>query len=120
MERPSHSPTTLRNGTGLPRENVSEDQDLDCPVEIPKTQWQWIEMLQEKRDTPISDEDRRRLEQELTADTCKNYIHHLKEKYEKKSGSKFINIFEPVVEGLKSYTDGLNTLTENSVGLSTT
>ncbi|KAM0515852.1 hypothetical protein ACHAPE_005931 [Trichoderma viride] len=61
-----------------------------------------------------------RLEKELTADTCKIYINHLKEKYEKKGGSKFMNVIKPVVEGLKAYTDGLNTLTKNSLGLSIT
>lgn len=103
---------------GLQRENVSENQDADGPTKSLETKWQWLESLQETHDTPISDKDRRRLEQELTADTCKIYINELKAKYEKKGGSKFMNAFEPVVEGLKAYTDGLNTLTKNSAGLS--
>lgn len=41
-----------------------------------------LKKLQEEHDTPISDENRRRLEQELTADTCKIYINHLKVSFE--------------------------------------
>lgn len=120
MERPSRSSTTPGHETRLPRENVSEKQDADSPARIPKTQWQWLKKLQEEHGTPISDENRQRLEQELTADTCKIYINHLKEKHEKKGGSKFMNAIKPVVEGLKAYTDGLNTLTKNSLELSIT
>ncbi|UKZ71295.1 uncharacterized protein TrAtP1_012255 [Trichoderma atroviride] len=120
MERPSRSPTTSEHETKPPHENVSEKQDADSPAKIPETQWQWLNKLQEEHDTPISDENRRRLEQELTADTCKIYINHLKEKYEKERGSKFMNAIKPVVEGLKAYTDGLNTLTKNALGLSIT
>ncbi|UKZ95625.1 uncharacterized protein TrAFT101_010451 [Trichoderma asperellum] len=120
MEGPSRSSATLRSEAGPTRETFSGDQDPGFSAEIPDTQWQWIELLLETRDTPISDEDRRRLELELTADTCKNYIDILETKYGKKGGNKFIKAFEPVIEGLKAYTDGLNTLTKNSAGLSIT
>ncbi|KAL9469175.1 hypothetical protein ACSS6W_010869 [Trichoderma asperelloides] len=120
MEGPSRSSATLRSEAGPTRETFSGDQDPGFSAEIPETQWQWIELLLETRNTPISDEDRRRLELELTADTCKNYIDTLKTKYGKKGGNKFIKAFEPVIEGLKAYTDGLNTLTKNSAGLSIT
>lgn len=82
MERSSRSPTTSGHETGLPHEDVSEKQDADSPAKIPETQWQWLKKLQEEHDTPISDENRRRLEQELTADTCKIYINHLKVSFE--------------------------------------
>jgi predicted glycoside hydrolase/deacetylase ChbG (UPF0249 family) len=120
MERPSRSSTTSGQETRLLRENVSEEQDADSPATIPTSQWQWLKKLQEEHGTPISDANRQRLEKELTADTCKIYINHLKEKYEKKGGSKSMNAIKPVVEGLKAYTDGLNTLTKNSLGLSIT
>ncbi|KAK1239029.1 hypothetical protein MKX08_006090 [Trichoderma sp. CBMAI-0020] len=120
MERPSRPPTTSGHESGPPHENVSEKQDADTPAKIPETQWQWLKKLQEEHDTPISDENRRRLEQELTADTCKIYIHHLKQKYEEKGGGRFVNAIKPVVEGLKAYTDGLNTLTKFSPGISIT
>ncbi|KAM0470497.1 hypothetical protein ACHAPX_009863, partial [Trichoderma viride] len=120
MERPSRSSTTSGQETRLLRENVSEEQDADSPATIPTSQWQRLKKLQEEHGTPISDANRQRLEKELTADTCKIYINHLKEKYEKKGGSKSMNAIKPVVEGLKAYTDGLNTLTKNSLGLSIT
>jgi uncharacterized protein with NAD-binding domain and iron-sulfur cluster len=118
MERPSRSPTTSGPETELPLESVSEKQDADASDKDLMLQWQWLKKLQEEHDTPISDENRRRLEKELTADTCKTYINELKEKYEKKPGSKFMNAIKPVVEGLKAYTDGLNTLIKNGPGLS--
>lgn len=120
MERLSRSSTTSGHETRLPRENVSEEQDANSPATILTSQWQWLKKLQEEHGTPISDANRQRLEKELTADTCKIYINHLKEKYAKKGESKFMNAIKPVVEGLKAYTDGLNTLTKNSLGLSIT
>ncbi|PON24723.1 hypothetical protein TGAM01_v206231 [Trichoderma gamsii] len=120
MERPSRSSTTSVHETRLPRENVSGEQDANSPATIPTSQWEWLKKLQEEHGTPISDQNRQRLEKELTADTCKIYINYLKEKYEKKGTSKFMNAIKPVVEGLKAYTDGLNTLTKNSLGLSIT
>lgn len=48
-----------------PLENVPGKQDADARQKNAE-QWQWLRKLQEEHDTPISDENRRRLEVELT------------------------------------------------------